>query len=237
MVQVDSRVGSRELYDYFPSNTAELTQLDAGDFSFLGYVGDEPVLIGVERMTLRDFVNKVWSGRLYGHQIPKMLASYAHSYAIIEGTYRHSRGYVSVSGKRLKGGSEKDVTYQQLECMLLTLIHTTPIRLLQTNDEQDTVCTILALEYWWRDASLHTSHRKIYAPPPVVGGRQFYAAKLIHQIARQLPGIGDSKILQAASHFGSVKKMINATKDEWYEIEGVGKTTAARIVKAVEEMA
>jgi len=235
MIQVDSRTGSKELLDYFPVGTAELAQLDAADFSFLGTCAGEPVLVGVERMTLRDFVNKVWSGRLYNVQVPKLIASYNYVYVVIEGSYQSSRGYVSTHGKRLKGGNSKEIKYQQLQCMLYTLVHTTPVRLLQTDNERDTVCVLLSLEYWWKDSALHTSNKKIYAPQPVTGGRQLYATRLIHQVARQLPGIGDSKVVEVATHFKSVSAMINATAKEWQELDGVGKVTAERIVKAIKE--
>ena len=189
-------------------------------------------------MTQRDFVNKVWSGRFYDAQLPKLITAYNIIYILLEGVYRYDNGYVRLnSGKRLLGGQCKEVTYQQFQSMIWTLSFTVPAaRILWTDDQRDTVCTLLALEHWWRqDSNSHTSHLKIYAPPPTLNGRQVHVTKLVHQVARQLPGVGDGKCFKVAEHFKSTKRMINATAADWRQLEGVGRVTADRIVKQIEE--
>lgn len=57
--------------------------------------------------------------------------------------------------------------------------------------------------------------------------------KLRMSIAKELPGIGYERALEAARHFDSVQDMLNASVGDWLKVPGIGKTLAKAIVAAV----
>lgn len=48
-------------------------------------------------------------------------------------------------------------------------------------------------------------------------------------ILKELPGVGYEKSIQAARHFPSTRAAINATKDEWEKVPGIGKVIAREV--------
>lgn len=51
-------------------------------------------------------------------------------------------------------------------------------------------------------------------------------------IAKELPGIGYERALEAARHFDTVRDMLNADVGDWLGVQGIGKTLAKAIVAA-----
>lgn len=57
--------------------------------------------------------------------------------------------------------------------------------------------------------------------------------KLKMSIAKELPGIGYERALEAARHFDTARDMLNAEVGDWLKVPGIGKTLAKAIVAAV----
>lgn len=57
--------------------------------------------------------------------------------------------------------------------------------------------------------------------------------KLKMSIAKELPGIGYERALEAARHFDTARDMLNADISDWLKVPGIGKTLAKAIVAAV----
>ena len=89
MILIDNRTGSKELFPLFPKGSAKLCHLPFGDFSFVGNGPDEmPLNIGIERKQIREVAGEMSAGRLVGHQVPGLLATYQVVYLIVEGRWR-----------------------------------------------------------------------------------------------------------------------------------------------------
>jgi ERCC4-type nuclease len=58
------------------------------------------------------------------------------------------------------------------------------------------------------------------------------AANVIHKLVY---GIGWDKAMAAAEHFGTVERAVLATEADWQKVDGIGRTLAARAVKASKE--
>ena len=50
-------------------------------------------------------------------------------------------------------------------------------------------------------------------------------------MAAILPGVGNNRSKVVESYFKSLKAMVNATEDEWLQIDGIGKTIARNVVE------
>src|SRR5260370_1150504 len=94
MLLVDYRAGSKELVKplvkLLGADMVEETSLDFGDVAFTGRgPKDTPLDIGIEFKTIGDIAQCCRDGRFAGHQLPGMRKTYAHSWLMIEGTWRH----------------------------------------------------------------------------------------------------------------------------------------------------
>jgi ERCC4-type nuclease len=245
-ILIDSRVGSKELERYFLDMEHDLVHLDYGDVAFAGRGPDGcPWQIGIERKTIGDLCSCIQDGRLSGHQLPGLLATYNFVYLLVEGIAKCdlSNGLVKVQrGKAwvpvTLGDSKREFTVNEVMGYLNTLTVMTNVRIWQTNDLRETAAYVRWLHHWWnaKDFDAHRSHlateRSIQLVP----------TSLKRRVAAQLPGIGWERSKQVADHFADVSHMINAGMDEWTAVkwatdkgrnQGIGKTIAERIVKAV----
>ena len=177
MILVDARVGSGELLKDLKGQgvDAQLSDLPFGDFEFLGNgPGGGPVFVGLERKTISDFINSVWSGRFHGHQLPGMVARYTYSWLILEGVWRPSPqgGVVEVYrqgqwGALALGG--KPILYRELEGLLISLEVNCGIRVRQTSGKTGTCVFLAALYRWWQKSfEQHKSHLRFVEVAPDV---------------------------------------------------------------------
>ncbi len=56
---------------------------------------------------------------------------------------------------------------------------------------------------------------------------------MLRRVAKELPGIGWERSLAVEKHFVSVLAMMLAKSPEWEKVDGIGKTLAQKIVKAI----
>lgn len=249
MIRVDKSTGSIELLPLLQQLGApvEKARLHFADFAFQGEGTDgEPVPIGVERKTLRDFVTSILDGRLPGHQLPGLLQCYAETWIVVEGEWRISKytGHVQTvqwvktkTGKPVKQWADIEtglayaLGYQELEAMMVTLELRGGVRIRKTRDQTETARFVKALYYWWTDKSFgeHRSHLKFHSQFADKG--LLVKPSLCRVIAAQLPGIGYEKSGKVAAYFGSVQAMVEASEQEWAKVDGIGPTLSKRIVE------
>lgn len=243
MILVDDRIGSVELIPYFSTDIpVQKAKLEFADFSFLGNnttdKAEEPILVGIERKTIRDFINSMVTGRLSGHQVIGLLNSYNVVYIIIEGIWRANAEklieiYRGNTWELLKYGQR--VFYaREIYNYINTLSILCNIRCLRTVNKTETVGLISAWYYWWTEKYLdeHNSHRQKHRPLIDIISKK---PPLMYRIAAELPGIGSIKSRIVSKHFHNLHNMVNATENDWCRIPGIGKPTAKKLVKIIQE--
>jgi ERCC4-type nuclease len=190
---------------------------------------DKPVLIGIERKTMRDLAGSMESGRLQGHQLPGLLASYNVVYLIVEGIVRsNENGTIEEKA----GGQWRSlgVNRKSFDSFLNTLEVLAHVIVRQTTWQKTTADLILHLYQWWQKGwDNHKGHLGFaLSPPPTL---QLHKPSLFRRIAKELPGIGWEKSKAVESYFGSVGAMVLATEDDWANIKGVSARMSTKIIK------
>jgi ERCC4-type nuclease len=236
MLLVDYREGSKELLDPLrrmglPAETAEL---ESGDIAFEGRgEGGASTLIGLEFKKLDELVGSMRTERLQGHQLLKMQQAYSFNYLLTEGEllYDAHGQLLHRAGRRdlrrMAGGMSVGELLQRLHVLQLRG-GLNPIR---SRTRQDTLQEIAALYRTWTDRDLdqHKSHIAIYQPPHLTPVSEFRG------FVSRFDGISLRKSLAVENHFkGSLKRAINASREEWQKIEGIGPTIAQHVVNVIE---
>lgn len=57
----------------------------------------------------------------------------------------------------------------------------------------------------------------------------------VEEHASRLPGIADRKCVEMGKHFKSVRDMLNATRDRFEKVPGIGKKGSLAIMKHIDE--
>lgn len=215
MIFVDNRVGSKELARLLP-NSIEV-MLEFGDVYFDGN-GPEGVLsIGIERKKINDLVNSIATGRLSGYQIPGLQNCYNKIYLIVEGKWS------SIKSRRF--------TYESIWSYLMDL-ESIGITVRYTKNINETVQQIERMHHWWsKPWDAHKGLKQVYHALPttaILHPLTPYERSFIG-IASSLPGIEYERAKAVMKHFKSVNKMINASEEEWREVEGIGKVIARNV--------
>ncbi len=241
MIYVDDRVGSKELVDLIDDSI--LVSLEYGDVSFEGSGADGTIQIGIERKKWGDLINSFRSGRLVGHQIIGLLDNYQKVYLICEGIIRENKKLGEINewrhGKWMKVDYSKSerarqrFAYQAVWKHLITLETKLGVELRVTSDLGETARMIEVLHEWWSEPwESHKSHVQAYISNQTALLRPSKPSWPV-QFASNLPGIGWSRAIVIAKHFGSVSNMIEADEVVWRSIDGIGKIIANNIWKSL----
>lgn len=236
MITIDDREQSAIFINHLPHGLVRLSRLEYGDAEFIGNgPGEEPVLVGIERKSIGDLINSITSGRFAGHQLPGLINSYSVIYLVVEGLYRPSSS--GILETRKGGGWEpldrgRRWMYSDLECWLTTMEQKAGLKIRRVPGPIETAAIILSLYRWWtsKDWEEHRAHLTLHRPPETALLRK---ASLVRVIAAELPNIGWMKSELVARKFHTVVEMTMAEVKDWMTIEGIGRATAERIVKAL----
>lgn len=252
MIIVDGRRGSGEFASLFTSYSIETVteHLAFGDFAFSGTSFNGDCSVGVERKALGDFLTCMNDSRFVGHQLPGLLENYHYSVLLIEGTFRPDKeGYIEEltpiwqHGKPSERFAQWKRLHQGRKAVLFSTVsgHLNTLRLkagapnagflvMQTADKMSTTFEVAALYNWFQKPwDLHRSHVGYHDPAAVLGIK----STLLRRIAMQLPSIGYERSATVESAFKSVQDMVNSNEESWSCLEGIGKPTATKIVKAL----
>lgn len=239
IIRLDDRVGSVELAPLFqPYGIVPIIcRLEFGDLDFLGSGPLGECAICVERKRINDLVSSIQSKRLSGHQLPGMSRHYDYAYLIVEGIWRPaSNDQLEIqSHGRWSAAHSGQVTYRQIDNYLSTIEIIAGMVFRRTATPDETVAVIVDLMRWWaKPWDSHHSHDVKYQPADGPEGRRLriVAPSQVELVARTLPGL-DRKAKAVSKRFPDVLSMVAATQDEWCGIQGIGKTGAAKIRKAL----
>lgn len=232
---LDRRAGSIDLLAplQMAKVPVELGDLSYGDIQIVGN-GPEgcPILVGVEYKKLGDLIQCIDNGRLVGHQLPGMIESYSDVWLMVEGIWRRgNRGEVEVP--RNSGWKPAGISISALDGFLLTLQIKLSVKVQQCGTSAQTVQFLSALNRWWtkKEWEEHRAHLSFDNSSALT---LISRPSICRRVAKELPGCGWTRSGAVAKHFGSVVEMVNAPQSEWETIEGIGKGTAAKIVKSLE---
>ena len=237
MIWVDSRVGSKDLLEPLRKRglEADITELKAGDLAFEGKgANGTPMEIGIElkRLDSGDLLQSLRSGRLAGEQLPKLLGpegAYGHAWLVVEGAWRaDSSGHVVVYQEPKRGWKplRGRLTASELQKSLLTLEVCGGLHVRFTSSRADTLQFIDFLYKWWTDKAIdkHTSHLAVHDVAT------FMPASDFRRTVMQWPHIGLKLSAEVERHFhGSLVEAVNASAQEWAEIDRVGRKVAEDI--------
>lgn len=150
------------------------------------------------------------------------------------------------------------ISYRQVISYLTTLELIGKVTVRRSGYIGETARQIAALWCWFNEKGWgeHKSHDQIYTNTPAKGHGSQWAREHTHdenygrqrarlfdvkgdpttlwRMATQLPGI-DARARVVTQHFGTVREMANAEEEAWMQIDGIGKKTAAAVVKAMSE--
>lgn len=241
MILVDPRVGSGDLEPHLRALQvpAELYPLEFADAMFLGRGPDGvDVAVGIEIKTVSDLVNSLTSGRLAGHQIPGLVATYHWVWLLIEGGMRCGKsgelevwrgGKWSAFTDGYAGG--KVWQYRDLHRYLLTLEHVCGVRCRVVPTRREVVQTLVDLYRWWTEKAWeqHKGHVAFNAAPEHTW--LVPNVPVVMKVAGQLPGLGVERAGKAAAAFGTVAGMVAASEQEWQKV--VGKGTGTKVWRAI----
>ncbi len=245
MIYIDDRIGSKELADLIDNSI--LVSLDFGDVSFEGNGAEGKIQIGIERKTWGDLINSFRSGRLVGHQLIGLLENYQKVYLICEGIIRENKKSGVI--EEWRHGKWKKVDYSESERArqrfayqavwkhLITLETKLGIEIRVTADLGETTRMIEVLHEWWGEPwESHRSHlqQQVNNPPTTFALLRPGKPSWPVQFAVNLPvRVGWQKAVAIEKHFGSVPLMIEASVAQWMEVDGIGKTLANQIWRAL----
>lgn len=197
--------------------------LHSADFAFTSKDGLD---IGIELKRLdggsTDLTQSLMSGRLSGHQLPKMLGpngSYDRAWLVVEGQWRHDdNGLICVYKGPRKGWEpiKGRMSASELEKRILTLELCGGLHVRYTNSRRDTIRFIVSLFHWFTDKSMakHTSHLAVHDAPtlnPISDYRAFYM---------KIPSVGYGMSRAIENHFkGGPRQASCAGVNEWSDIQ------------------
>ena len=183
----------------------EVRRLEVGD-----YLVDGRLLF--ERKTLTDLAQSIKQGRLFDQAL-RLAESPLRAALILEGTTADLR----TNGMR----------WEAVQGALVTVSLFIGLPLLRARSPRETVRT---MEF----AALQ-SRAIASGALPRRGRRPKGKSALQGYILQGLPGVGPERAHRLLDHFGNVRAVMTADRDELVSVSGIGKCTARKIVWAVEE--
>src|SRR5882757_5074960 len=223
MISIDDRIGSGDLAGHLRHwhVPCEVIRLDFADAAFVGNGPSGPITVGIEVKKVPDALNCMRDGRFAGHQLPGLVQTYDRIWLILEGRYSvdfRSGLLATDGGKDYKLGTTR-FTFSELDNWLTTMEICAGVRIKRAADRVETGRVVANLYNWYsKPYHDHKAHLAIHETAP--DSALFQRPSLVRMVAAQLPGIGYKKSLSVVKKFGTVKRMMDATIDDWAEVEG-----------------
>lgn len=229
MIRVDSRTGSGELEKYFRPYglRVEKAKLEFGDFDWQGLGPKGECAVVLERKRIDDLVQSMTTGRLSGFQLNGLAENYDYGYLVVEGIWRPGPGGELEVSNGHGGWQTRRMHTRAITNYVMGLAFRAGLTPWRTSTPEDTVSFVVDQYRMWTDKEWHEhkSHDTVYAPADPSGAlrgmRLSFVPRrisLAEKVAMQLPGL-DDKARYAAQAFPTVRKLVNASFEEW---EGMG---------------
>lgn len=171
--------------------------------------------VAVERKTSDDFLESlVNKKRNLFEQLTNLTKNYKNPVLVIEGNDIQSRNRRQISQESIRGA-------------FLTIKIDMNIAVISTKDEQETALILFMIaqrEQKERKKSVRHHGKKTFQSTPE---SQIY-------ILSSIPGIGVHAAKLLLNHFGSLKEVFNANKEELMQVKGIGEKTGERISRIIE---
>lgn len=238
MILIDDRVGAVDLAGHLQhwNVPCEVARLEYGDAAFEGNGPTGPCLCGVEIKRLNDALACMLDGRFAGHQLPGLVGAYDRVFLVVEGNWQpeFSSGLLVVPRKNGRPeavalGSRRFM-YRDLDHWLTSMENMAGVRIRRSRDRIETARIVSDLWSWFaKPWDKHTSHLAMHddVSGPLV------KASLARRMAASLPGIGFVRSAAVAQELPTVEAICAASVARWAEIDGIGKTMAERIHRAI----
>lgn len=235
MIFVDPREGSDQLVA--PLRKAGIAvddsvELPGGDLYFVGR-GEKgaPVEVGIEFKKISDVVSSLHTERLQGHQLLEMRGVNAEqpkplydvAWLLIEGEIMYGTDGVMLTRAGIKRTRSLGMNIHEFYKRLNVLQMRAGLFYTFTSTRRDTVHWITAQYHTWTDcdADQHKSHLAVYQAPTLVKPTKF------RKSVGTFPNVGDRVARVAEGRFKTIKRAVNASRDEWADLTTVdekGKT-------------
>jgi hypothetical protein len=232
MIVVDDRKGSGHLAPLIAAHgvPVEVRRLDFGDVAFPGKGPNGPVFIGVEVKRPADLITSLISKRLTSRQLPGMIRCYDESVIAVVGRIRPT---VTGSIQEWRGQWWEipcSMSWAQLEAMKMSLRYQARVHFVDFEREDLLVQWLVVAAQWWgREWVSHRSHIPTHvafaAEQDLVPMR--YEPTNVSMHASHLPGVGTELARRIAARFKTVEAMVNAPREVWNTIRGLGPRKAA----------
>lgn len=222
---------------------AELSDLPFGDVAFEGRGPDGPVMVGIERKTLRDMLHCIDDARLAGHQLIGMRHIYDVRVVMLEGMWKphdpqgwlmegfHGGSSWGHFGVNPRGPtSQKRVLYSKLYRYLISLSLSGVIVTLS----RDLFQTCFDVGEWWgyfqKPWDRHTALQEIQKVNiPTLN----FKPSLTRLWANDIDEVGLKLSALAERHFRTPIKLATSEEQDWLRIPGIGVTTAQKIMRQI----
>lgn len=167
--------------------------------------------VGVELKQVPDFVASIIDGRLL-EQVRDLKKNFERAVVIIEG----EEDIYSI----------RKVHANAIRGMLASIVLDFGVPILYTKNPKDTagLLAVMAQREQNKDHDFSYHDRK---PRSMKEQQEFFVSAL--------PGIGLNTAKLLLEHFGSIKDLVNASREEMLQIKGVGEKTAEKLVSMFEE--
>lgn len=179
-------------------------------------------LCGVQRKELTDFIASMQDGRLAKEVV--QMQNLDLKAVIVEGKGRWTR-----DGELLHNWSR--CTRRQLRGFLWSM-RSEGVWVETTDSVEDTVKTVAWLKAWTEKGD-HSSLKSRSGPKRSSWGHVSERSYAIHLLS-SFQGVGPKTAEAILDHFGGVPLSWDVTEEELIQVDGVGKLTAKRLVKALE---
>lgn len=158
----------------------------------------------IERKTVSDFENSIINGRVF-YQLERLREHYALPILILEGSPETFR----LDSKVING-----------TVIAIYIDYGIPVLFAYDADETAELIVNIAKR----------EQIKERREPSLKGGARAYSVKQFQEfVIGNLPGVGPKLAKSLLKHFGSIKKIANASIDELVEVEKIGKKKAETI--------
>jgi ERCC4-type nuclease len=194
-----------------------LTTLEFADIAFEGQGdNDASVFVGIELKKLPDLISSLRTGRLSGHQLPGLAASYDYRWLLVEGTWRpDAKGRITTPRRYSQWAALPGMAVAEMEKRVLTLELMGGLRVRHTSSRACTLHFIASLYRWFTDGAMdrHTSH---LAPHTA---HSFLPLSDFRQTVMRFPHIGLAASKSVEDYFGAnLREACLASVADWAEI-------------------
>lgn len=226
-----------------------LVKLPSGDVFFRGWhVDGEPQRIGIEVKRTEDLIQSIDDGRLHAQstgQLTRMCEDYDRVYLLHYGLYRPGEdGSLQLGRRGSASAVDREVAfysighgaarkYAWLEAFLSgPSFAATGVERVRVQSIEEAAAWISVLyAQWTKDPADHSSMRKVekhYPPQPPGMDDETYGRL---RWAMEFPNMGYARALALATHFPSVRAMVNSSAEEIAKVEVGTKGGAGRKVR------